>query len=135
MRAVGSATTADPPDDVHAGTRREVSPAMSLELTGGEVGRDAIAFREVVSRAQGDEIREGCGAALGVGVVMVAVGRRVGATTTEDGDVLALVSGSGEPLGTLGRGEVTLGVFLRGRAPGRRAYEQDRDADNAEGVQ
>ena len=84
-----------------------------------------------MARTQGDEVRKCRGTALGVGVVVVAVGGCIGAASSEDVEVFALVTSAGEPFDALRLREVTLGVLLRGAAPGR-AYEDD-DAEYAEG--
>ena len=87
---------------------------------------------QVVTRAQGHEVRERRGAALGVGVVVVTVGGRIGAAPSDDIEVFALVTSAGEPFGALNWREDALGVLLRGSVPGR-AYEDDDDAEDAEG--
>ena len=121
----------EPPDDVDACAWWEVRPTTSLKSPGGEVARDVVGLGQVVTRAQGDEVRKCRGAALGVGVVVVTVGGRVSAASTENVHVFALVASAGEPFDALSRREVALGVLLWTGVSGRTS-DENSDTDCAE---
>jgi len=118
------------PDDLDRRSGREVAASTSLQSAGGNDTRDLRALCEVVASAQRNEVRHAGSPALGVWIVMISVRWCVGATTSEDVEVFALIPRTDEAAGPFGERENSPGIESRSVSAASRDDDHDHYGDD-----